>query len=148
MFFVSFWLLQSLCRSSFVGATFGRPFCFAIVCGRSMIAPTSKHPYENEPNFNGQSDPPEACRILVSGFVNARGCHTFSPARKYAKIRREPSVWFSDSPDGQRGKRTSLFVKNNLFAVSPFGIPLGTLQRIVGRWLLPAQVFLPWNFPG
>ena len=29
--------------------------------------------------------------------------HTFSPARKYAKSRREPFVWFPDSPDDQRG---------------------------------------------
>ena len=24
-------------------------FCFVVVCGRPMVAPTSKHPYENEP---------------------------------------------------------------------------------------------------
>ena len=23
--------------------------------------------------------PPEACHVLINGFVNARGCHTFSP---------------------------------------------------------------------
>ena len=66
--------------------------------------------------------PPEACRILINGFVIARGCHTFSPARKYAKSRREPSVWFSDSPDGQRGKRTSLF-ENQPFCRFPLWNP-------------------------
>ena len=124
MFFVSFWLLQSLCRNSFVGATFGRPFCFAIVCGRSMIAPTSKHPYARP------SDPPEACHVLISGFVNARGCHTFSPERKYAKIRREPSVWFSDSPDGQKGKRTSFF-KIQPFRRFPLWNPFGNFTSIL-----------------
>ncbi len=47
-----------------------------------------------------------------SNLLPARKYHTFSPVRKYAKNRREPSVWFSDSPDGLKGKRIGfLFVQ-------------------------------------
>ena len=51
------------------------------------------------------------------------GKHSSSPARKYPKSRREPPVWFPDSPDGQRGK--FIGVATNEFAetfpfVSPF----------------------------
>ncbi len=56
--------------------------------------------------------------------VNYFGCgvgrgYTFSPARKYAKSRRKPFVWFSDSPDDQRE--------------SPLESPVGLSRRPKGE---------------
>jgi len=49
---------------------------------------------------------------------------TFSPVRKYPKNRRGPSVWSSDSPDVQRGKRHR-FYKEKLPTRFPLCNPLG-----------------------
>ena len=56
-------------------------------------------------------------------------CHTFSPARKYAKSRRGPPVRSSDSPNGQRGKRIG-FEGNKRFLRFPLCNSLGNgLQK-------------------
>ena len=61
--------------------------------------------------------------VTVQKLATSGGGHTFSPTRKYAKSRREPSAWFSDSLGGLRGKRIR-FSFSNISAAFPLGIPM------------------------
>ena len=69
---------------------------------------------------------PYKCGKLLS----IKEYHTFSPARKYAKSRREPPVWFSDSPDGLRGKRIGFHIAPIIFRF-PLRNPLARSTEII-----------------
>ena len=65
-------------------------------------------------------------------FYYRQGVHTFSPTRKYAKSRREPPVWSSDSPDGLMGKRIGSPL-TNISSASPLGNPTVDCTRQFDR---------------
>ena len=70
------------------------------------------------------------CAHWCGNLLYVKEYHTFSPARKYAKSRREPPVWFSDSPDGLRGKRIGFHIVPIVFRF-PLRNPLARSTEII-----------------
>jgi len=85
-----------------------------------------------------------ACRSLLfqNHIAGPLMDHTFSPARKYAKSRWEPPVWFPDPPDGLRGvplknPRCGFFGIPAVVGTSVLDVPCTNTGDCTGR--------LPWT---